>query len=195
MRRIPMFATIMLGLMLTVPSFAYNSGRKNYNRSGASTMTSAEHRPVWRSAQAGRPTANHGLNDLHRRLNAHKRQVADYNRQKYLREREKRMRAEERRRQRKWRERERQMKAEELQRQRLRRERAKRSSRDPYQKTYQPAQKYQSQEAKNQWRRETADLKLDLQDPPQDLLPEADAAGDGLLPLKTYIEQAEPPMQ
>ena len=195
MRRIPMFATIMLVLLLTVPSFAYNSGRKNQNRSGTSTMTSADHRAVWRIAQAARPTANDGLRDINQRLNSHRRRVADYNWQKYQREREKRLRAEELKRQRKWRERERQMKAEELQRQRLRREKTKRSYRNPYQKTYQPAQKYQSKKAKHQRRRETADLKLELVDPPQDSLLETDVAGDGLLPLKTYIEQVETPKQ
>ena len=90
MRRIPMYATIMLVLLLTVPSFAYNSGRKNRNRSGTSTMTSADHRPVWQSAQAARPTANDGLRDINQRLDAHKRRVADYNWQKYQRERAKR---------------------------------------------------------------------------------------------------------
>ena len=79
MRRIPMVATIMLALLLTVPSFAYNSGRKNLNRSGTSTMTSADHRPVWRSAQAARPTANDGLRDISQRLDSHRRRVADYN--------------------------------------------------------------------------------------------------------------------
>lgn len=183
MRRIPMFATIMLVLLLTVPALADNS------------RTSEDHRAVWRIAQAGRPTANDGLHDINQRLDSHRRRVADYNWQKYQREREKRLRAEELKRQRKWRERERQMKAEELQRQRLRRERAARSYRNPYQKSYQPSQKYQSEKAKHQQRRETADLKLELVDPPQDSILKPDATGDGVLPLKTYIEQVEPPKQ
>lgn len=195
MRRIPMFAAIMIGLLLPVPSFAYNVSRENHNRSDASTMTSADQRPVWRSAQAGGPTANDRLHDINQRLDSHRRRVADYNWQKYQREREKRLQAEELKRQRKWRERERQMKAEELQRQRLRQERAKRSYRNPYQKTYQPSQKYQSKKAKQQRRRETAELKLELVDPPQDSHLEADVAGDELLPLKTYIEQVEPPKE
>ena len=195
MRRILMFAGIMLVLLLTVPSFAYSSGRKSHNRSRTNTVASADHRAVWRIAQASRPTASDGLYDVHRRLNSHRSRVAEYNRQKYLREREKRMRAEELRRQRKWREMERRMKAEELERQRLRRERAKRSYRNPYQKSYKPSKKYQTKKAKHQWRRETAELKLELVDPPQDSVLEADVAGDGLLPLKTYIEQVEPPKQ
>ena len=64
-----------------------------------------------------------------------------------------------------------------------------------YQKNYQTQDKYQSKKAKHKWRRETAGLKLQLVDPPQDSVVETEVTGDDLMPLKTYIEKVEPPSQ
>jgi predicted nucleic acid-binding Zn-ribbon protein len=74
------------------------------------------------------------------------------------------------------------------------REREKRiRNQNTYQKDDQTQQKYQTKKERHKWQRETAGLKLELMDPPQDSVAETGVTGDGLKPLKTYIEPVEPP--
>jgi TolA-binding protein len=170
MKRMLLLSALLLLSFLAATSFAEDYRSSGYNSSKTTARSEPKQRIRWEGAPAVTQTPTQRLYQLHQQLDSHKQRVVDQQRQKYLRERDQ-------------------------QRRKYLRERARRNRYRDTQPVSQQSQKQYKQEVpKQEWRRETAELKLKPVDPPQDSLFEADSTGDGLQPLRTYIQQAEPPL-